>query len=290
MELLNNNVIREIILRSFNVFVILLCTVLVVKILKRFIYRNEHIKNGTWTPLKFYSHLLFGIVYFFGALLCIYVIPPLRDLSISMFASSGVLAIVIGFAAQSALANIVSGCFIAIFKPFRIGDKVKFIGKDVVGTVEDITLRHTIIRTFENKRVIIPNSVVSVDIIENAHIVEEKECKFFEIGISYDSDHEKAMNIIKEEVKNHPDFFDNRTEEEKAQGIDPVKVKILGFGDFSVNLRAWVWVKDNATGFDMVCDLNKSIKERFDKEGIEIPFPYRTIVYKNTQSQSEQNR
>ena len=281
MYSLNDNVLREFILRSLNVFVILLCTVLVVQALRRFIYRNEHIKNGTWTPLKFYSHLLFGIVYFFGGLLCIYVIPPLRDLSISIFASSGVLAIVIGFAAQNALANIVSGCFIAIFKPFRIGDKVKFIGKDVVGAVEDITLRHTIIRTFENKRVIIPNSVVSVDIIENAHIVEEKICRFFEIGISYDSDHDKAMNIIREEIKSHPDFFDNRTEEEKAQGIDPVKIKILGFGDFSVNLRAWVWAKDAATGFDMVCDLNKSIKECFDKEDIEIPFPYRTIVYKN---------
>ncbi|MBU0661753.1 mechanosensitive ion channel family protein [Patescibacteria group bacterium] len=281
MGLLNNNFLRESILRSSYVFIILLCTVLVIRILKKFIYRNEHIGNGNWTPLKFYSHLLFGIVYFFGALLCIYAIPPLRNLSISMVASSGVLAIVIGFAAQNALANIVSGCFIAIFKPFRIGDKVKFIGKDVVGTVEDITLRHTVIRTFENKRVIIPNSVVSVDVIENAHIVEEKVCKFFEIGISYDSDHEKAMSIIREEVKNHPDFFDNRTEEEKAQEIDSVKIKILGFGDFSVNLRAWVWAKDNATGFDMVCDLNKSIKERFDKEGIEIPFPYRTIVYKN---------
>lgn len=278
---LNNNFVREIMLRGLNVFVILVCAILVVKILKRFIYRNEHIKNGIWTPLRFYSHLLFGIVYFFGALLCIYAIPPLRDLSISIFASSGVLAIVVGFAAQSALANIVSGCFIAIFKPFRIGDKIKFIGKDVVGTVEDITLRHTIIRTFENKRVIIPNSVVSVDIIENAHIIEEKVCRFFEIGISYDSDVEKAIAIIREEVKKHTDFYDNRTEEEKSAELNPIKVKVLSFGDFSVNLRAWVWAKDSATNFDIVCDLNKNIKERFDKEGIEIPFPYRTIVYKN---------
>ncbi len=187
----------------------------------------------------------------------------------------------IGFAAQNAFANIISGCFITIFKPFRIGDKIKFVGKDVSGTVEDITMRHTVVRTFENKRIIIPNSVVSVDIIENAHFAEEKICRFLEIGISYDSDVDKAIAIMRDETKKHPDFFDNRTEEEKQKQVDPVKAKVLGFGDFSVTLRAWVWAKDNATGFDMVCDLNKSIKERFDREGIEIPFPYRTLVFKD---------
>ena len=93
-------------------------------------------------------------------------------------------------------------------KPFRIGDKIKFIGKDVSGTVEDITMRHTVVRTFENKRIIIPNSIVSVDIIENAHITEEKVCRFLEIGISYDSDVNKAITIIQEEVQRHPDFFE----------------------------------------------------------------------------------
>lgn len=292
MEFLNNLLLREkdIILSIGYVFIIIISTILIVKILKRIIYRNKDNKNGTLKPLKFYSSLIFGIVYFFGALLCIYIIPPLRSISVSIFASSGILAIVIGFAAQHALSNIVSGCFIAFFKPFCIGDKVKFIGKDVVGIVEDITMRHTIIRTFENKRVIIPNSVVSVDVIENAHMLEEKVCSFFEIGISYDSNHKKAMDIIREEVKNHVNFFDNRTKEEKAQGMDSVKVKIMGFGDFTVNIRAWVWAKDNATGFDMVCDLNQSVKERFDKEGIEIPFPYRTIVHKDKEIKPISNK
>ena len=60
-----------------------------------------------------------------------------------------------------------------------------------------------------------------------------------------------------------------------------VTVRVLGFGDSSVNIRAWVWGKDAPTVFKMVCDLNKFIKTRFDAEGIEIPFPYRTIVFKN---------
>jgi len=280
--------LHDVLMRIAVLLLILFSTVLLVKILKHAICKKQGSASGQWSPLKFYSRFLYGIIYFFGFLLFIYLIPPLRNLSLSLFASSGVVAIVLGFAAQNAFANIISGLFITIFKPFRIGDKIKFVDKAVSGMVEDITMRHTVVRTFENKRIIVPNSIISVDIIENAHITEEKICRFLEIGISYDADVNKAIRIIREEVQRHPDFFDNRTEEEIQQQVLPVKVKILGFGDFSVNLRAWVWAKDNATGFDMVCDLNKIIKERFDREGIEIPFPYRTLVFKEKKPLSTQ--
>jgi small-conductance mechanosensitive channel len=75
---------------------------------------------------------------------------------------------------------------------------------------------------------------------------------------------------------------------EKTQKEELVKVRIIGFGDYSVNIRAWVWAKDYTTGFNMICDLNKLIKERFDKEGIEIPFPYRTIVHKEIKPTSNE--
>jgi small-conductance mechanosensitive channel len=88
------------------------------------------------------------------------------------------------------------------------------------------------------------------------------------------------MKIMREESEKHPNCYDNRTEEEKKNKEPIVKVRVIGFGNSSVNLRAWVWSEDAGKGFVMACDLNKSIKERFDKEGVEIPFPYRTIVYK----------
>ena len=79
----------------------------------------------------------------------------------------------------------------------------------------------------------------------------------------------------------HKYFFDNRTKEEKKSNEPAVPVRVLGFGDSSVNLRAWVWAHNPSEAFRMGCDLNESIKERFDKERIEIPFPHRTLVYKN---------
>jgi small conductance mechanosensitive channel len=100
-------------------------------------------------------------------------------------------------------------------------------------------------------------------------------------GISYDSDVDKAIGIIQEEAQKHPDFFDNRSPEEIKDGVPPVMVRLIEFSDSSVNLRASVWSKDPGTGFAMKCDLYKSVKYRFDREGIEIPFPHRTLIFKD---------
>ena len=101
---------------------------------------------------------------------------------------------------------------------------------------------------------------------------------------------DKAIQIIKEEALKHPRFLDNRTEEEIADNEEPVKVRVLEFGDSSVNLRAYVWTNSPKDAFILGCDLNKSVKARFDNEGIEIPFPYRTIVFKDGNHETHEKR
>lgn len=128
---------------------------------------------------------------------------------------------------------------------------------------------------------IIKNSVINSEILINSNIVEETICNFIDMGISYDSDMDKAMEIMSKEAMAHPNFIDHRTQEDLDKGMPPVTVRVMGFGDSLVNLRAFVWSMDHSSGFVMKTDLNKSFKEQFDKHGIEIPFPYRTIVYKN---------
>lgn len=218
---------------------------------------------------------------FLGAIIFIfYSIPKLKTLSLTLFAGAGILTAIALFASQAAFANIVSGIFIVIFKPFRVNDIVD-VGHLTKGRVEDITLRHTVIRNFENRRLIIPNSVVSAEVIVNSSIVDESVCNFIDLGISYDSDIDRAMEIMRTQAMKHSNFMDNRTAEEIEEQLPPVIVRVMGFGDSSVNLRAYVWSEDHGKGFVMRTDLYKSIKEEFDRNGIEIPFPYRTIVYKN---------
>ncbi|MFH1403645.1 MAG: mechanosensitive ion channel family protein [Candidatus Altiarchaeota archaeon] len=250
-----------------------------VRVFERVMKKSSRIVEVDKTHYTFIKHSLTGVVYIIGVSIAIYTIPSLRALSVSILAGAGVLAVVIGFASQQAFSNIISGVFIAIFQPIRVGDRIR-IDSGISGEVEDITLRHTVIKTYENKRVIIPNAVLSEKVIENANIGDEKVCKFVEIGISYDSNINKAIAIMQEEAMKHPYYVDNRTREEKAKNEPPVQVRVIGFGDSSVNLRAYVWSKDPKSAFIMGCDLNKSVKERFDREGVEIPFPYRTIVYK----------
>ncbi|MBU0471361.1 MAG: mechanosensitive ion channel family protein [Nanoarchaeota archaeon] len=254
------------------------------KLLGKSFDRSSKLIKVDKTQYTVLKHFLSGLIYVIGFGVAIYMIPSLRSLSVSIFAGAGVLAVIIGFASQKAFANIISGIFIAIFKPFRVGDTIKF--SDRIGVVEDITLRHTVIRNFENKRFIVPNAIISDETIENYNIGDEKVCRYVEFGISYDSNIDNAMKIMQQEALKHPDFLDNRSKEDVSNGVPPVTVRVLGFGDSSVNLRAWVWAKNSGAAFRLGTDLNKSIKERFDKEGIEIPFPYRTIVFKEKKKKS----
>lgn len=271
---------------NYTVMFLVLCLVVILfanlvrSLVSRYLEKSSGDIQMSLAQYAFLKHALTAVVYLVGIGLAIYLIPPLRTLSLSLFAGSGILAIIIGFAAQQSFSNIVGGIFITIFKPFRVGDRVKLMGKDVTGTIEDISLRHTVIRTFENKRVIIPNSVISTELIENSNFNDTKICKLYEIGISYDSDVDKAMEIVREEALNHPETLDNRDEDQIANNESAVNVKVLGYTDSAVTLRAWIWTKDQPAAFQLGCDLNKSIKKRFDEANIEIPYPHRTVINK----------
>lgn len=263
---------------------VIVCAVIIERLLRLVIHRFFHNSSLSSridpTKYAFSKNAVSAVVYLLATITIFYIIPPLRSLGVTLFASAGIFAAILGFASQAAFSNIISGVFIVVFKPFRVDDIVT-VGTSYQGVVEDITLRHTVIRNFENRRIIIPNSIISNEVIVNSSIVEEKVCVFLEMGISYDSDMDLAMSIMRSEAMAHPECIDNRDAEQLANNEPQIRTAVIGFGDSSVNLRAWVWANSLPDGFQMKCDLYRSIKLRFDQEGIEIPFPYRTIVYKD---------
>lgn len=232
------------------------------------------------TSYNFLKHAISFFIIVAATIIIFYTIPSLRELGLTLLASAGLIAAILGLAAQEAFANIISGIFIVIFKPFRVGDLIEITNQR--GIVEDITLRHTVIRNVENRRLIIPNSVISNETIINSHIKDEKICNLVEIGISYDSNIDKAISIIQDQALKHPNCLDERNEEQKLNNEPIVIVRVLGYGESAINLRAYIWSSNSLSGFIMRCDLYKSIKDEFDKNNIEIPFPHRTIVYKNS--------
>jgi small-conductance mechanosensitive channel len=212
--------------------------------------------------------------------------PNLRALASSLLAGAGILAVSVGFASQHALSNIISGAFIIIFKPFRVNDRVTL--KGLTGIIEDISLRHTVIRDFENRRIIIPNAVISDEVIINSDFGDDKICKWIDIGISYDSDIEKAKMLMKAAILHHPLFIDHRSAQQVEENEELAPVRVLSLGDSSVNLRGWAWAQNAADAFRMSCDLYEIIKLSFDNEGIEIPFPHRMLVYKQSRNAENQ--
>lgn len=252
--------------------------------MNRFFIRTSKKLNVDHTRFNFLKNAVSFMVFTAAFVVIFVMIPELKALGLTITAGAGVITAVLIFASQQAFSNIISGIFIVIFQPFRVNDHIK-VGELFVGSVEDITLRHTVIRNYENRRIIIPNSVISTQTIINSNIVEDKILNFLEIGISYDSNIDKAMEIIRSEAMKHPNFIDNRSDEEKQNKVPSVIIRVINLADWSVNLRAYIWSENSSSGFVMKCDLRKLIKERFDQEGIEIPFPYSTLVFKKDMKQ-----
>jgi small conductance mechanosensitive channel len=232
------------------------------------------------TRWNFFKNALDFVVFLIAAIVIFRSIPSLHSFGTTLITGAGVLAAIIGFASQAAFSNIISGFFLVIFRPFSVGDRVK-IGQLYNGDIEDITLRHTVIKDFENKRIIIPNSVISSETIINSTIVDEKVILFIEVVIAFDADTDKAIRIIQEEAIKHPLCIDNRSSEELQKGEHQVMVRVMAFSEIGAQLRAYAWARNANEGFELKCDVLKSVKDRFLKENVEIAYAYRTLTQKN---------
>ena len=238
---------------------------LVNRLMKKLVDRHRKTNSSIATVLGFVRYIAVAAVYFAGGMVIVGAIPVLSSAVRTLLATGGVIAVV-------------SGVMILAFKPFKMGDVVRYVDNDITGCVEEITLHHTAVRTFENKRVIIPNSKMNSAIIENADYADSKVCVFLTVGITYESDLQKAKELLAREVRKQPAFLDIRTEQQKKDGVPDVPVVVLELADSAVVLRASLWAKDNATAFALKCAVLEGIKLTYDAEGIDIAYPHMQVV------------
>jgi small-conductance mechanosensitive channel len=151
----------------------------------------------------------------------------------------------------------------------------------MVGTVTDITLRHTVIRNFENKMIVIPNAIINKEKLINYDLGELKICERIEFQISYESDLDLAKKIMQEECENHPLVIDNRSEIDILDGQPKVRTALISINESTLTVRAWTWARNYGDAFNLRCDILESVKKRFDNEGIDLAYPHRTIVFKD---------
>ena len=259
---------------SIIILGILTLTIILEKLLTRALEKLEqlssHARHFDPAHYRFIKHFLAGIIYFIGIGVAVSMIPQLKSVALSVLASSGVLAVILGFASKEAFSNIITGLFLGIFRPFVIGNHIRLVKEKVDGVVEDITLRHTIIKTSENKHIMVPNSVMNTEIIENANWVDDTVYQYLEIPVSYAANLTATIQLIKQIIEQHPLCLDNRTEEQKRADESIVNVSIDKYKPSYIILKAGVWVKGEREGYILASDSYKKIKEVFEQE--HIPF------------------
>jgi small conductance mechanosensitive channel len=187
--------------------------------------------------------------------------------SLATVAAAATLAI--GLATQSIISNFVAGVLIFIERPFRIGDWIEWDGGNYSGVVEDISLRVTRVRTFDNELVTVPNTDLTSNVIKNPVAKDKLRLKFV-FGIGYEDDIEHATDIILDEAMDNSEILDDP---------EPV-VRLTELGESDVGLESRFWIADPSRA-DFIRTRSqyvRAVKERFDNTEIDIPYPHRTLV------------
>jgi len=187
----------------------------------------------------------------------------------SFLAILGAAGLAVGLALKDSLSNFASGVMLILFKPFKVGDAVTAAG--ISGSVVRIDIFNSVINTWDNQKIIIPNSKITSDIITNINANPTRRIDLV-IGISYDDDVSEAKNILEQLVKD-----DSRILTDPAP-----KIALAEFADSSLNLVVRPWVKTGEY-WDVRFDLIDNIKRSFDERNITIPYPQQDVhMYQHT--------
>jgi small conductance mechanosensitive channel len=209
---------------------------------------------------SFVSNLVYSLLMLF---VIIAAINQLGVQTTSLIAIMGAAGLAVGLALQGSLANFASGVLIVMFRPYKVGDFVEAAG--ISGSVVQVQILTTVLKTGDNKQIIVPNGQIMSSIITNFSANDTRRVELT-IGIGYDDDIDKARDTIQDFVDADDRIFK-----------DPAcLIAVSELADSSVNFLVRVWVKSgdySGVKFDMI----EAIKKRFDKEGISFPYPQQDV-------------
>ena len=228
----------------------------------------QHIDPGAETFIYSFLSITLRLIIVLTAIAVLGV--PMTNF-ITVLGSAG---LALGLALQGSLTNLAGGLMLLIFRPFKVGD---FITADSVsGTVKEITILYTVLDTPDNVHIVVPNGNLSNATVQNYSINKERRVDF-EFGVAYDTDLKKAQNVL----------YGIAEKNEMVLKDKEIFVRVASFDDSQITLKMRVWVNsdDYWTTF---FDINEKVKEEFDKNGIEIPFPQLDVHFDKASSQKEQ--
>jgi len=226
------------------------------------ILRNRDLDSHARKPLRKVTSILIA----FAAVGVAFAFAGYGNILTALATVGAAATLAIGFAMQDVLKNFVSGVFIFTDEPFRIGDWIEW--DDNAGVVEDISLRVTRVRTFDNELLTVPNSHLTENVVKNPVAKDRLRLKFV-FGIGYEDDIDAATEIILEEAEDNPEIMDSPAP----------TVRLTELADSYVGLQSRVWVSQPSRS-DFVTvrgEYVTAVKQRFDEAGINIPYPQRDL-------------
>jgi small conductance mechanosensitive channel len=181
----------------------------------------------------------------------------------SFIAIFGAAGLAVGLALQGSLSNFASGVLIVLFRPYKVGDFIE--GAGISGVVVEVQILTTVLKTGDNKQIIVPNGQIMNSIITNYSANDQRRVDMV-VGVSYDDDLDKVRSTLQELID-----ADDRILDEPA-----CTIAVSALADSSVNFVVRPWVK-TADYWGVMFDMTEAIKKRFDKEGISFPFPQQDV-------------
>ena len=227
-------------------------------LIERSIKKKGGDMHAVVTSKKISSYVIYSLT--------LVVIMGIFGLPLTALASAvGLIGLGVSFALKDMIANFISGLMILINRPFKIGDQISVEGES--GTVKDIQIRATSVKTYDGRKVIVPNSTLYNDTVINNTAYDERRFEVV-VGVGYDDDIEKAKDLAIETL-------------EEAEGVDAEpepQVLVNELGGSSVDLKLRGWTKPSkANMVKSASEVTQIVKEKYDEAGIDIPYPIRTV-------------
>ncbi len=203
-------------------------------------------------------------ILFFGFLIALVIMIPGFTPG-QLMSALGIGSVAIGFAFKDIFQNLLSGILILLSEPFRIGDSI--VVNSLEGTVEDIQIRATFLRSPDGRRIVIPNATVYTSALTVNTAYQQRRCEFV-VGIGYDDDEQKAKQIILDILNNDRNVLSQPA----------FSVNVTALADFSVNLTVRWWVDTTETDMSSsTSTIQAQVKQAFNENGINIPYPIQEL-------------
>ena len=226
---------------------VLIATLVVARLVDRWFARRD-LPPETVTRYRVLRRSVITLIIFVGVFSALLVIPQVRAVAAGILASSAVIGIVVGFAAQRTIGNFIAGLLIAFSQPIRLGDYVETEG--LTGVVEEIGLTYTFIRTPDNDRLVIPNEKIASDTIRNSSIRSRKKLAQVTVPVPLDRDLDTVIGLLRE-----------------AAGDDEARVQVSDIDD-RAHLTLSVWASDEPAAEKLASELRLKAHARLREAGV----------------------